>query len=85
MNNNIQVEKGAKNQYIEVWEDIVSIRDLVFSLLICAVTTLSAYLLAPNISSVPLFSGLFGSLVGFIICSFLFKPKRNLKQAEEEK
>lgn len=79
------VKNSNSIEYVEVWEDIVSVKDLVLSLLICAVATLGAYFIAPNHSSMPLFFGLFGALIGFIICSVLFKPKRNFIKAEEGK
>lgn len=73
------------SEYVEVWEDVVSIKDLVISLIICSIMTLGAYLLAPNDPPKPLFFGLSGALIGFIVCSVIIKPKRNLIETEEGK
>jgi len=73
------------SEYVEVWEDFVSIKDLVISLIICCILTIGAYLLAPNDPPKPLFFGLSGALIGFIICSVIIKPKRNLIETEEGK
>lgn len=67
-------EKGKNN--IEVWEDLVSIKDLVIALIICSITTLGGYFIAPKQPPKPLFFGLAGALLGFVICTFLIKPKR---------
>ncbi|HLR52151.1 MAG TPA: hypothetical protein VK072_04675 [Candidatus Avamphibacillus sp.] len=77
-------KSSEKKKNIEVWEDVVSIRDLVFSLIISSITTLGGYLIAPNDSSKPLIFGLIGAVVGFIICSILFKPKRTFEYIDEE-
>ncbi|MBU5466786.1 hypothetical protein KQI49_08060 [Virgibacillus sp. MSJ-26] len=75
-------ETTSKN--IEVWEDVVNIRDLIFSLIISSVTTLGGYLIAPNDASKPLIFGLIGAVIGFVICSVLFKPKRTFEYIDEE-
>ncbi|MCU9615045.1 hypothetical protein OEV98_16035 [Caldibacillus lycopersici] len=72
-------------EYVEVWEDVVSIKDLVLSLIICSITTLGAYFIAPNEPPKPLFFGLFGAILGFAICSILIKPKRILESAKDGK
>jgi hypothetical protein len=69
-----ETETSKKN--IEVWEDLVNIKDLVISLIICSTTALGGYFLAPNKPPKPLLYGLFGSIFGFVICSFILKPKR---------
>lgn len=74
----------TSNQNIEVWEDLVSIKDLVLSLVICSLTTLGGYLIAPNEPPKPLIFGLVGALVGFIICSVIINPKRNFNYSERE-
>lgn len=64
------------DQYIEVWNDLVSTRDLTWSLLICGVTTALALVIATLLSSSEFFWGLGGAVVGFIICAVVFTPKR---------
>lgn len=73
-----------QGENIEVWEDVVNIRDLILSLLISSVTTLGGYLIAPADSPKQLIYGLIGAVVGFIICSILFKPKRTFEYIDEE-
>jgi hypothetical protein len=74
-------ELGPKD-HVEVWEDLVRIKDLVFSLFICSITTLGGYFIAPNDPPKPLFYGLIGALIGFGICSIVIKPKRVFREVE---
>ncbi len=74
----------SQNEYIEVWEDLVHIKDLILSLIICTVTTLGAYLLAPNAPPKPLIFGLIGAVIGFVVSSIIIKPKRNFRYLEGE-
>ncbi|CAM3045094.1 hypothetical protein FITA111629_00325 [Filibacter tadaridae] len=69
---------------IEVWEDLVNIKELVLALVICSVTTLGGYFIAPNEPPKPLFFGLIGALVGFIGSSILIKPKRRFRVVKDE-
>ncbi|MRG85709.1 hypothetical protein [Salinibacillus xinjiangensis] len=73
-----------ENRNVEVWEDLVYIKELVLSIVICSVTTLGGYFIAPDESSQPLFYGLTGALLGFIIASILIKPKRIFNEVEGE-
>lgn len=79
---NKEEKKEAIN--IEVWEDLVNIKDLMLCMLICSVTALGGYLVAPNESQKPLLFGLVGIVIGFLICSVLVKPKRTLRYEDEE-
>jgi hypothetical protein len=69
---------------IEVWEDLVRIRDLVIALILCSVTTLGGYFLAPKEPPKPLFFGLSGAILGFVICALLIKPKRTLIERKSD-
>jgi hypothetical protein len=73
-------EKEGNN--IEVWEDLVKIKDLAKALIICIITTFSGYFLAPNDSYKPLLFGLVGAITGFIISSIIIEPKRKFIQEE---
>ncbi|WP_077302864.1 hypothetical protein [Virgibacillus pantothenticus] len=73
-----------KEENIEVWEDLVHIKDLVLAIIISTITTLGAYLIAPNDPPKPLIFGLIGAVIGFIICSLLIKPKRSFRYVDEE-
>jgi len=78
-------EQKEKGQFVEVWEDIVSLKDLSLALVLCPFITMIAYFLAPNKGSFPLFYGLGGALIGFILCSMIVKPKRKFQQDKDEK
>jgi hypothetical protein len=75
--------QGSKNN-IEVWEDLVNIKDLVIALVVCSVTTLGGYFLAPNKPPKPLFFGLSGAIIGFVICTIFIKPKRIFIERNQE-
>ncbi|RYG74224.1 hypothetical protein EU245_03140 [Lentibacillus lipolyticus] len=72
-----------KKENIEVWEDLVRIKDLVLSLFICSATSLGGYLIAPA-GQQPLVFGLIGAVAGFIISAIIIKPKRNFSYIDEE-
>lgn len=78
------VDSHEENNNIEIWEDYVNIKDLIISLIICAVTTLGGYLIAPNEPPKPLVFGLVGAVVGFIISSILIRPKRTFEYVKKE-
>lgn len=66
-----------KKQYIEIWGDVVELRDLVRSIIISAVATMGMYFLAPSgNNTLQLFFGLAGAIIGFIVSGLLTKPKR---------
>lgn len=81
-NNTEQTEKKPEN--IEVWEDVVNIKDLILSMVICSVFALGGYLIAPNEEPKPLIFGLIGVVVGFVISTIIVKPKRTLSYMEDE-
>ena len=78
-----RLAENNKKENIEVWEDLVNIKDLVISLIICSVTSLGGYLIAPE-SQQPLIFGLVGAVTGFIISIVIIKPKRNFSYTDEE-
>jgi hypothetical protein len=77
-------EQELKKENIEVWEDLVSIKDLVMSLAICSITALGGYFIAPHTPPKPLFFGLGGAFIGFLICTLFIKPKRDLRETKLE-
>lgn len=87
-NSNSKIEKSSNNNdlktNIEVWEDLVSIKQLFLSLVICSVSAFGGYFLAPNERPKQLFLGLLGAIIGFVICSIIIKPKRTFIEATQE-
>lgn len=69
---------------IEIWEDLVYIKDLVLALIICILTTFGGYMIAPNESPKPLLFGIVGAFIGFIIASLIIKPKRDFVENNRE-
>lgn len=69
----------SSEEYIEVWNDLVSPRDLTLSLACCGGVTVAALIIATFLSSSLFFWGLGGAVAGFIICAVVFKPKRMVR------
>lgn len=77
------MSKNEKNN-VEVWEDRVNIKDLIIAMVLCIVLSLGGFILAPDEGSKPLIFGLSGGVLGFIISSFIIKPKRKVTYIDEE-
>lgn len=76
--------EDKKQQLIEIWGDVVDLRDLVQSILISGITTMGAFFLAPGDNPTKqLFFGLIGALIGFILSVLLTKPKRQVFYSED--
>lgn len=76
--------EDKKQQLIEIWGDVVDLKDLVRSILLSGITTMGAFFLAPvDNSTKQLFFGLIGALVGFILSVLLTKPKRQVVYSED--
>nr|WP_179946427.1 hypothetical protein [Lentibacillus amyloliquefaciens] len=73
-----------KKSLFDIWGDNVKLSDLLIAMLICIVMTLGGYLIAPGDDPQPLIFGLVGGVIGFIISSIIIKPKREIKDIEEE-
>jgi len=62
---------------IEIWGDLVDLKDLIIAIVICSATTMGCFFLAPaSDTTKQLFFGLGGAVAGFIISRLLIKPKR---------
>lgn len=71
-------------QMVEIWGDVVEIKSLVICIIVSGISTMGAYFLAPfGDKTKQLFFGLGGALLGFIISTFLTKPKRIIILGEE--
>ncbi|WP_353948243.1 hypothetical protein ABNN70_14835 [Sporolactobacillus sp. Y61] len=73
------------SEMIEIWDDVVRIRDLVLAIAINSITTLGGYFAAPDHAPMPLLFGLIGAVIGFMICSLFIKPKRIFEETERKK
>lgn len=72
-----------KKEFIEIWGDLVAIKDLILSIIICSGCTMGAYFLAPSTDQTKqLFFGLGGAVVGFLISAILIKPKRTVQEEQ---
>lgn len=85
MRNTVEVdsENTERQNNIEVWNDLVSPRDLLICLLISVMCIVAAVLLSASLGGKPLFWGLGASTIGFIACCFLVSPKREVTIVEE--
>lgn len=66
-------------QYVEIWGDRVSLRDLVVALVVCAAATAGAVLLGRAVGGDEFFWGLGGAVVGFAAAVALVRPKRDVQ------
>ncbi|GEM_PF-1623500 len=66
-------------QYVEIWGDRVSMRDLVVALAVCAAATVAAVVVGRALGSSEFFWGLGGSVVGFAAAVALIRPKRDVQ------
>lgn len=70
--------EGTGRQNIEVWNDLVSPRDLVICLLVSVACAAAAVLISPRSGGQTLFWGLGASVAGFIVNCLLVTPKREV-------
>ncbi len=74
-----------KNELVEIWGDVVDVKSLLLAMVISIVSTMGLYLLAPEGDRTRgLFLGLAGAVLGFLICSFVIKPKRDITIEDKE-
>jgi hypothetical protein len=66
-------------QYVEIWGDRVSMRDLVVALAAVAAVTVGAVLIGRALDGSEFFWGLGGSVVGFAAAMALVRPKRDVR------
>lgn len=67
------------NKYLELWGDLVSMKDILLAILLSATLTMGGYFLAPvGDRTRQLFYGLAGAVLAILINTFLIKPKRKI-------
>ena len=79
----VDSENTERQNNIEVWNDLVSPRDLLICLLISVICVVAAVLFSVYLGGKPLFWGLGASTIGFIACCFLVSPKREVVIVDE--
>ena len=77
--------EGTGRQNIEVWNDLVSPRDLVICLLVSVACAAAAVLISPRSGGQTLFWGLGASVLGFIVNCLLVVPKRDVVIVDESR
>lgn len=76
-------EDYMKKDKVVIWGDVVRLKDLIISIVISIVSTMGLFFMANNANtSVKLFMGLLGAVIGFIVNSIIFKPKRDIKEGK---
>ncbi|WP_321385146.1 hypothetical protein [uncultured Enterococcus sp.] len=74
-----------KKEFIEIWGDLVTIKDLILAIALCSVFTMGGYFIAPaSDQTKQLFFGLGGAVLGFLLSAFVIKPKRTVIEEEED-
>ncbi len=78
---NIQNNNPSNNDKVEIWNDIVSIKELIKTILISLLLTLGLFFLAPrDNTTLQLFIGLIGAVIAVIVNSIIVKPKRKVEE-----
>ena len=70
--------EGLEGRNIEVWNDLVSPKELIACLVVSAICTVAAVLIASNTGGQTLYWGLGASVIGFVVNCFLVTPKREV-------
>lgn len=75
------MEKNEKNSQdlSHVYGDVVSVKQLIFSIALSVALALIGYIAAPDQAPLPLAFGFGGVIIATIINSLLYKPKRNIE------
>lgn len=75
--------EDVEGRNIEVWNDLVSPKDLMVCLAVSAVCVVVAIVIASKTGGQPLFWGLGASVIGFVANCFLVTPKREVVIVDE--
>ena len=75
--------EGLEGRNIEVWNDLVSPKDLIACLVVSAICAVAAVLIASSTGGQTLYWGLGASVVGFVVNCFLVTPKRDVGIVDE--
>ncbi len=72
-------ENDGNHEYIEIWEDLVKLEDLIKALFLCTFLAFAFALTIGEMVGQSLFLGLIGAITGFIISSIWISPKRDIE------
>jgi len=75
---------GDDEQYVEIWGDRVSLRDLVLALAVVTAATVAAVAVSRALDGSEFFWGLGGSVVGFGAAVALVRPKRDVQIVDDD-
>lgn len=70
-----------QEKYLELWGDLVGLKDMVLAIFISGLCTMSGFFLAPSGNTTrQLFYGLTGAVLALVLNTVLIKPKRSIKK-----
>ena len=75
--------EDLEGRNIEVWNDLVSPKDLIVCLVVSAICAVAAVLVASSTGGQTLYWGLGASVIGFTVNCFLVTPKRDVGIVDE--
>ena len=75
--------EDLEGRNIEVWNDLVSPKDLIICLVVSAICAVAAVLVASSTGGQTLYWGLGASVIGFAVNCFLVIPKREVAIVDE--
>ena len=75
--------EDLEGRNIEVWNDLVSPKDLIVCLVVSAICAVAAVLVASSTGGKTLYWGLGASVIGFAVNCFLVTPKREVVIVDE--
>ncbi len=74
-----------KKKYLELWGDLINLKDLIQAIGLSGLLTMIGYFLAPSGDTTKqLFFGLGGAILALLLNTLFIKPKRLIKKSDHE-
>lgn len=74
-----------QEKYLELWGDLVGLKDMVLAIFISGFCTMSGFFLAPSGNTTrQLFYGLAGAVLALVLNTVFIKPKRLIKKQNHQ-
>lgn len=74
-----------EKKYLELWGDLINLRDLIQAIGLSTLFTMIGYFLAPSGDTTKqLFFGLAGAISALLLNTLFIKPKRLIKKSDHE-